>query len=189
MSDTRIIKAGNGKYIAKLALTLFAITAIVALLLGGVNALTVDRINELAEQTRQDAMSAVMPDAGTFSQLEFETTEGVVTINGAFNGTALVGYCVEVESNGFGGAIDIMVGVDLNGVCTGASILDQSETPGLGTKAAEPAFIDQYIGRSGTITVKTGASSDITAITGATITSRAVTKGINLALSAAAGMN
>ena len=43
----------------------------------------------------------------------------------------IIGYVVEVLPSGFGGTIDLMVGVDTEGVVTGISILSLSESPGL----------------------------------------------------------
>lgn len=61
----------------------------------------------------------------------------------------------------------------------------QNETPGLGAKCTEPAFIDQFLGKdlSHDLTVSKNASQpqEIQAITASTITSKAVVKGINSA--------
>ncbi len=78
-----------------------------------------------------------------------------------------------------------MVGIDTSGKVTGVSILSISETAGLGMNARNESFINQYIGKSGTIGIcKNGASdTEIQALTGATITSKAVTSAVNTALS------
>ena len=166
----------------KLAFSLFLITAAAALVLALVNSLTADTISRHAEEKRQAAMASVMPGANVFSEMYNENTD-IDRISGAYNGTTFLGYCVEVTPNGFGGAITLMVGVDANGSVTGASILNHRETVGLGAKAADPAFLSQYISKSGSITVNNGSNA-IQAITGATITSKAVTQGINTALTA-----
>jgi electron transport complex protein RnfG len=85
--------------------------------------------------------------------------------------------------NGFGGAIDMVVGIDNNGAVTGISIIKMSETSGLGTNAAKPSFKDQYIGGTGNFAVNKDGG-EIDALTGATITSRAVTRGVNSAVEA-----
>ena len=166
----------------KLVFSLFLITAAAALVLALVNSLTADTISRHAEEKRQAAMASVMPGANVFSEMYNENTD-IDRISGAYNGTTFLGYCVEVTPNGFGGAITLMVGVDANGSVTGASILNHRETVGLGAKAADPAFLSQYISKSGSITVNNGSNA-IQAITGATITSKAVTQGINTALTA-----
>ena len=167
------------KQIVHLSLTLFVITAVAALVLSVVNTLTADTIAMRREAARQEAMACVMPGADVFSDLYSEDT-AIERISGAYKGTQFVGYCVEVSPKGFGGAINLMVGVNPNGKVTGVTILDHSETPGLGARAAEPDFLDQYIWKSGKLVV----GSDINAITGATITSKAVTEGVNTAMTA-----
>ena len=166
----------------RLGLSLFTITAVAALILALVNAVTADTIAERAAAQRQAAMISVSPGATVFSELysEDDTVDG---ITGAYNGTTFVGYCVEVSPNGFGGAISLMVGVDAGGSVTGVVILDHSETPGLGARADSSEFLSQYIGKSGAVTVNDGGNA-INAISGATITSKAVTSGVNTALTA-----
>ena len=83
---------------------------------------------------------------------------------------------------GFGGPIEVTVGVDTHGTVTGLSVGGSSfaETAGLGAKAKEPAFTDQFVGKTAPLTLKV----DVDAISGATITSRAVTDGVNTAAAA-----
>ena len=72
------------------------------------------------------------------------------------------------------------VGLDHDGMVTGVEVISHSETPGLGSKAAEESFLSQYVGKSAdmqlTVT-KTGAQSEaeIDAISGATKTTNGVT--------------
>lgn len=165
-----------------LTLSLLIITAIAAFVLALVNAVTEDTIYLRQEAARQEAMACVAPGADHFSALYSEDAT-IDRISAAYQGTQFVGYCVEVSPNGFGGAISLMVGINEGGSITGVTILEHSETPGLGSKAEQPEFLDQYLGLSGTISVN-GSGNSISAITGATITSKAVTEGINTALQA-----
>ncbi len=173
----------DGKYIAKLTITLLAITVVTSFLLSIVYTVTKPTIDALAEQTKQESMLAVMADATEFSEVAYTETTGVIDVQAAYSGTELLGYCVQVEpTTGFGGAISMMVGVSTDGTVTGVSVLSHEETAGLGTKAMTDEFLSQYIGRSGTLTVKTGADTDIEHISGATVTSSAITDGVNIAL-------
>lgn len=166
----------------KLTVSLLVIIAVACLALFLVNSLTADTIALHAEETHRSAMASVMPEANVFSEMYCEDAS-IDRISGAYNGTTFLGYCVEVTSNGFGGAIRLMVGVDANGSVTGVSILDHAETATLGANASDSAFLNQYIGKSGSITVNSGTNA-IQAVTGATTTSKAVTQGINAALTA-----
>ncbi len=174
----------TSKYVARLALTLLLITAVVAVVLAGVNTITAPRIAAINEQKTQAAIEAVLPGGG--AEIPFTDDSGlVVTVYEGENG-----YAVEVAPAGFGGAVDMMVGVDPEGNILGISIISQTETAGLGAVAAAStsageAFRDQFVGMNGTIAVaKDGGTVD--AITGATITSRAVCTGVNAALACVA---
>ena len=172
----------DGKYIAKLTITLLGITLVTSFLRSIVYTVTKPTIDALNEQARQESMLAVMADATEFSEVAYTETAGVTGVDAAYNGSELLGYCVQTEPAGFGGAISMMVGVSTDGTVTGVSILEHNETPGVGTNAMTEDFLAQYTGRTGTLTVKTGADTDIQHITGATVTSAAVTDGVNIAL-------
>lgn len=58
MSATQTKIQFDGKYIARLAITLLAITAVAALLLSVVYSVTKPTIEALAEQTRKESMAA-----------------------------------------------------------------------------------------------------------------------------------
>lgn len=164
----------------KPAFILLVIAAASFLILTLVNTLTANTIARHAEEKQQAALASVMPGANVFSEMYSEDPT-VDRISGAYAGTTFLGYCVEVTSNGFGGTVHLMVGVDPNGSVTGVSILDHSETTNMGAKAADSDFLGQYIGKSGSITVNAGRNA-IQGITGATTTSKAVTQAVNTAL-------
>ena len=78
------------------------------------------------------------------------------------------------EYKGFGGAVKVMIGIDANGEITGVKVTEHSETPGLGTKAADPGYLKQYQGVSEATAGHINDDPNIDAVTGATITSNAV---------------
>lgn len=172
------------KQIAKLSLSLLIVTVASALVLSVVNELTCDVIAMRREAARQEAMACVVPGADVFSDLYSEDTT-IDRITGAYQGTNFVGYCVEVSRNGFGGTINLMVGVSPSGKVTGVTVLDHGETPGMGAEAEKPEFLQQYVGKYG----RTEVGGNINAITGATITSEAVTDGVNAAVTAVINYN
>ena len=165
----------------RLVVTLFAISAICALLLGMVNAITADRIDQAQQEKTEAAMQEVLA-AESYESLVYTGSDTTVV---AIYQAGDAGYVVEVTPSGFGGLIDMMVGVDNEGVCTGISIIDMSETAGLGANASKDEFRAQFVGKSGTVAV-TKDGGDIDALTGATITSRAVSNGVTSALEAVA---
>ena len=96
------------------------------------------------------------------------------------------GYVVTVtDKEGYGGDIKITVGVTKDGTVSGVSNLSNSETAGLGMRATEAKFQDQYFGKTTDkfyVSKDGGDGQPIDALSGATITSRAVTGAVNTAL-------
>ncbi len=178
------------KNIFKVGFTLCAITAVSALILAFVNSLTAPVIAKNTAEKQQQAMLEVLPSASGFSDenLINDSVDKIVTAvyEGNDENKNVCGYAVMVSPNGYGGAISMTVGVDLELKVTGVDIISQSETPGLGAKCVEDDFKNQYIGKSKGITVsKSGAKdNEIDAISSATITSNAVTLGVNTAIDA-----
>ena len=188
------------KYIVKLTVTLLGTCLIVALLLGLVNGVTAGPIAEINQQKTEAAMLAVVsdPDNTTFSdalELSGDMTAAATAAGGTLNEMYEVqvngeaaGYAVKVTASGSQGSIEMMVAV------TGVSVVNHSETSGIGTKVVgnEPTasgvgVLDQFIGKSaadGTLTVGT----NVDAITGATVSTKGVTAGVNAALAAVAAM-
>ena len=172
------------KYVLRLALTLLAITAVVAAALAAVNSVTAPKIQAINEQKTQTAIEAVLPGGG--EEIAFTDDTGLVST--VYKGQS--GYAVEVTPSGFNGTVTMMVGVDNAGKVLGISVVNHTETAGLGAVAAADtaagnAFRGQFAGMSGSVSVaKDGGQVD--ALTGATITSRAVCTGVNAALNAVA---
>ena len=90
------------------------------------------------------------------------------------------GKAIQVSTRGYGGPIDMLVGIDEQGKVSGVKILNQRETPGLGAGISKPAFLKQFIGKTKNDPLV--PKNDIDAITGATISSRAVCLGVKNAL-------
>lgn len=164
------------KYILRLTLTLLLITAVVAGLLAFVNELTAGRIDELTRQKAEQAMREVLP-AQDYTPLDAALPQGVTEAYRAGD----AGYVVRVAPNGFGGAIDLMVGVRADGTVNGVAVIAHSETASLGANCTREEFRAQYVGGAGPFAVGQDGGT-IEALTGATVTSRAVTDGVNAAL-------
>ena len=194
------------KYIIKLTVTLFATCVVVAGLLGLVNMVTEGPIADINKANTEAAMKAVVsdPDNTSFSEA-LEITDGMTaaassagaSVTEAYEvqvGGAPAGYALKIVSSGSQGNIEMMVGVDAEGVVTGVSIVKNSETAGIGSKvmaneptAAGVGVLSQFVGKSaadGTLAVGT----NVDAISGATVSSKGVTTGVNAALAVAAVM-
>ena len=167
--------------IVKLVAVLAVICIIVSAVLGGINMITYQRIEDIQTEKTNAAFNAVLPADG-YTPLEGDFGNG---ISGIYE--ADTGHVVQLTIGGAQSNITLAVGVDNDGVVSGVSIIKHGETPGLGAKATEDSFRDQYIGISGAAAL-TKAGGTINALTGATITSQAVTDAVNIALDAVASL-
>ena len=120
----------------------------------------------------------------------YGSTFGRSKINAAYIGKnadgGVAGYIVSVTSaDGFDGDITLAVGWDNAGVMQGISFTELSETPGMGMRADEDLFKNQFSSRSAypfKLTKNSDAADDeISAISGATITSTPVVNAVNAA--------
>lgn len=187
--------------IVKNTLILTAITVVSGLLLGVVYDITKEPIAQAQENTKQEAYRAVLSDASSFEAVDFDAdsassllSENGYTsdeITGVVEGTddsgETVGYVISVQSGeAYDGTLELSVGIATDGTVKGVEMLDISETAGLGMKADEAEFKDQFKDKNVekfTYT-KTGEDGDdmIDAISGATITTNAVTNAVDSAL-------
>ena len=194
------------KYLLTLTVTLFITCVIVAGLLGGVNAITEDKIAAINWEKTVQAMKAVVadPDNTEFSEAvenTAEMSEAAAAAGGTLDsvyevlvGGENAGYAIKVVASGSQGNIEMMVGVDGEGTVTGVSIVDNAETAGIGSKvmandalASGVGVLDQFQGKSaadGVLTVGT----NVDAITGATVSTKGVAAGVNTALAVAGVM-
>lgn len=177
--------------IVRPTVVLGAICIVCGGLLGVVESITREPIRIQEEAAADEGMQKVAPEAASFEEIEIADDANYDGISVASANTALdasgetIGYVVEVLPNGFGGSIDMMVGVDLEGTVTGISILSLSESPGLGANAKEAWFQDQFVGMTAPVAVEKDGGQ-VQAITSSTITSRAVSNGVNAAINWAA---
>lgn len=111
-------KSGTGYYL-KLALTLLVISAVVSGLLGLTNFVTKDKIAAINAEKTAASMKEVLP-ADTYTQLEYPLTGSQANVAAVYQADDK-GYVIEVTPSGFGGTIDMVVGVGTDGTVTGVS--------------------------------------------------------------------
>lgn len=114
----------------------------------------------------------------SFERLPAETTDGLEMAYTVLRGGELLGYAAKQTVQGYGGPIELIVGIradkTLAGIHAGGPAFH--ETEGLGAKVKEHDFTDQFIGKTLPLTL----GKEIDSIAGATITSKAVVDGVNL---------
>jgi electron transport complex protein RnfG len=169
------VKSNLTNMVLVLGLTCLFCSAI----LGVAYVLTKEPIAAAAEAKTNKAIAQVLPH---FESTEYEEDHNYFT---AFDGDHVVGYAIVSSSVGFGGALTLMVGITPDGVVYNTSVLDHSETPGLGAKCtSDQKFMDQWRGFDPSVkslTVKKDGG-DVDAITASTITSRAYSQAVANAL-------
>ncbi len=183
------------KGIIKDSLILFVITLVSGLLLGVVYEVTKDPIANQKAIAKAKACQAVFAEAAEFETVDFAAMNGVTFDGGeisevlsakATDGTEL-GYVITTTShNGYGGDVTMLVGIQNDGTVNGISFTTINETAGLGMKAKDDAFKNQFSDKKVEqfAYTKSGAVADneIDAISAATVTTNAVTEAVNGAL-------
>lgn len=188
--------------IIKNTLILTAITVVSGCLLGLVYEVTKEPIAAAQEAAKQEAYRTVLAEAQEFvSDDTFDSSDAVSIISeSGITGTDVeevaiakdssgnvIGYVITATNHeGYGGDIKVSVGILSDGTIKGIEMLSISETAGLGMKATEDNFKNQFKDKLVEMfaVTKSGASSDseIDALSGATITSNSVTNAVNAAL-------
>ena len=147
-------------------------------------------IAEAALRKEMEAYKVVFETADTFNQIEVDADAAAKVmadggfpdeINKVFEAVDAsgnpIGYVVQLTTkDGYSGGVVMVVGISADGTVNGFSVTAHQETSGLGTKAFDPAYADQFKGIPATDV------SGVATISGATLTSTAVKNGINAAV-------
>ena len=159
---------------------------VAALALAQVYAVTREKIETQRVEATRRSLAEVLPGAGDFEPAVPDS----VWLGTDAAGTR-VGAVIRVARQGYGGPVPVFVGVDTAGRITGLRVASAAEglreTPGLGLKALEPRFQDQFRGRTAADLRLEKDGGTLDAITAATITSRAVTEGVRAGMEKYAG--
>ncbi len=175
------MRKGNGGTYPILFLTLVVFISVVALTL--TNSVTEERIADARREAIKEMLQTLFPEMDDFIYDE-ATQRYTVSVGGA-----LLGQAFMAEGAGYGGPIDILVGLEQDNTLRGIEIISQKETPGLGAKITDAAFLDQFAGQAGETLALTKDGGTIDAITGATISSSAVVEAVKEAILSQSGTN
>ena len=173
---------------------LFTITLAASAGVGGVNMITAEASAEAKQLAVTQAVKNVLPEFAESSVTELAVDEIPVKVYTATSGDEVKGYAVETMTKmGFGGAIRMMVGFSPAGEVLNVNVLEQSETPGLGTKMCDEgnALITSVQGKNPAdmkLRVKKDGG-DVDALTAATISSRAYVDAVARAYEAFAAVS
>ena len=160
-------------------IVLVVICLVTTLALAATYSVANPKIVENQQKAADEARMTVLPEGDSFTKYDGKLAENVIDCYIADNGT---GMTVTAGYNGYGGLVEVMVGIDGEGNVTGVTVTNHSETPGLGTKAMTEEYLAQYDGISEIGGGDIRNNTDIDAISGATITSNAVYCSVEAAL-------
>ena len=172
-----------------MVVSLFAITIIAGFSLGFVNELTVGPIEKGKIERKVNALKQVLPEFDNnpveeIQLLKSEFAKDSVEVYPAFKNNEFVGAAIIGSTEkGFSGLIKIMVGFTPDGTIKNIEVLEQKETPGLGTKMKDDKFLAQFRDKNPSVfNVKpTKDQGEVDALTGATITTRAFGEAVQMA--------
>ncbi len=184
---------------------LCVITLIAGILLGTVYEVTKEPREKQQEKSKREAYAKVFKDATLFEEFDYDDKvlseyladkgykKSTASINEIVTAKSsageFLGYVLTVtDKEGYGGEIKFTIGIKKDGIINGISFLTLAETAGVGMKADESKFKNQFSELPAkeleyTKTAKT-AENQIDAISGATVTTNAVTNGVNCAIAA-----
>lgn len=170
---------------------LFGITLVASAGVGVVNMITEEPIALAKEAATKSALTEVLPAFESTEEQTLTIDELPITVYTARNGGEVAGYAVQtMTKQGFNGVVRLMVGFTPDGEVVNVNVLEQSETPGLGTKMADEGNVllgsiqgqklenKKLVGGKLAVTKDGG---DVDALTAATISSRAYVDAVNRA--------
>ncbi len=167
--------------ILTLTLTLTVIAVVVSAGLAFIHFITSETIEANKQKKTDQALGEVFPGQEiTFSLLQ--DSEGQTVYTGTNAQGAFHGYAISLTEAGYGGNIEMIVGIDSQSTVTGVQIVSQRETRGFETDGTmQDGFLGRFIG-------KHLPMEKIDAISGATISSEAVERGVRAAMETAEGL-
>lgn len=170
----------------RLSMSLFAVALVCALTLALIYQKTVPIIEQQKQMLLEKSLQYVLAadsykkHEGDMLYYEAKNTQGDI-----------IGWALPLSGKGYGGNIQLLVGVDINENISGVQVLGHSETPGLGSKIneieykqTESKFLKQFKTKNiqDIVLIKGQTDKNIQAITGATISSKAVVEAVRLGI-------
>ena len=173
--------------------------AIMAAMVLSVTFATNDLTSKNAQKEHLWVMQKLLPGSKTFTVEPYDGEDA--NIRSVHKGET--GFVIETVTRGYAGDIVMLIGVSHDGKVTGLTIRDMQETPGLGMSAMwDEQFLAQFLNTSGGVAIgqpgedtfsgATGSDTTETdtyvdGISGATVTSKAIARCDNSAVSYVTG--
>lgn len=159
---------------------LVAICIVAGALLGIVHEVTAPVISKVEEDRNQQIYNSLLESAQTFEDTGYTSESCTAALRALDASGNEVGIIIVAQAKGYGGQVPIAVAFDGDGTVLSLSALSNEETPGLGSKATDPTYLQQYVGKP----AQTLSDTDVDLVSGATISSKAVLSAFNAAVQA-----
>lgn len=124
----------------------------------------------------------LFPEAASFEKLDAPAIEG---LNSAYV-TDAGDYVFDVQSAGYAGDVQLMIGIASDGTVAGIQVVSENETDGIGTNALTEDFFGTFTGLAaeGSLSLDGSEGTQVDGVSGATFTSAAVVEDLNIAFEA-----
>lgn len=185
IQDKKKKELSTAEFILVISAKLILICAVVAVLIAAVYSLTAPIIAKNESAKKEAALAEIFPDMVSY---EIIPSNGAQLINALYlvkDDSSILGYCADVSPKGYGGEVNLMVGIDNERCIRCIKVLSHSESPGYGTRILNSDYIENtsgYIGFSGETAVP--GKDVVDTKSGATRSSKALNNGVNSALAA-----
>ena len=146
----------NIKKSLKDVVVLLVICSVFAVVLAAVNSVTAPIIADRLAAAADEAYMAVLPGATGFEDADISKLSSIPTVKEAKREKSGLGYAIKLETKGYATGMVLIVGVDANGVVTGATCIASNETWGLETSLGE-----KFVGKdvNSVVDVEAGVTS------------------------------
>ena len=161
----------------KSVIVIVCICLVIAVAMAAINLVTAPKIEEANEQAEKEALRIVLENAVDFEKIEGEYPESVTAV---YRDTGNGGYVAMLTAKGYDSSnpMKIAVGFDADGKILKCHVIScNGETSGIGTKVANPDFLDTFVGADASL-------SGVDTISGATISSSALVRAVREAFDA-----
>ena len=155
----------------KYSITLFLICFVAGILLSVVYAVTEPRIRQKKSDMQNSAIQEVLPGAKRIEEKQKDDFKYYLASDDKGN---VLGYVFICEAKGYSSVIKAAVSITPKGEIINIKVLEQNETPGIGSQVTGAKFLDGFKNKT--------SKDSIDAITGATISSSALIRSVREAI-------
>ncbi len=158
---------------------LFSICALAAMGLAWVHDAYAEGTSGNQAKERTEALQKIFPSADRFETVD----KGYTKYEVAYMGGERIGGAFYTEGKGYGGPMQVMVGIDSRGKVLEVLLLSHKETLGLWTNQADQEFRAQFRGKNGPFILRRdNPEGNLDGVTSATVTCRAIIGAVEEAL-------